>query len=313
MVGPSWKAWLLAAAIPAALVLALGLIPQVFYAYGIAFFILGPFLQAVAASLILGYRQPITFKACASVATLSVSITVLALILMRFEGLLCVAMASPLLFLGIGLGAWVASTIIRQRHERSPSRMLVSTLLLIPGLLLMERAAGPPRYDRVLTSVTEIDAPPEKVWPYVLSLPEVRAKRSWLLRTGVAYPVSTQTFAPEVGAARECRLSTGVMSEQVTAVEKGRILRFKVLDTPESMKETNPFGPVHAMHLRGYYVCDEGEFKLEALPGGRTRLTGTSWYHHRFGPGWYWSLWTDAVVEDVHQLVFDEIKARSVK
>src|SRR5207245_959328 len=36
------------------------------------------------------------------------------------------------------------------------------------------------------------------------------------------------------------------------------------------------------------------------LPGGRTRLQGTTWYRHRMWPAGYWRLWCDAVVHRIH-------------
>jgi hypothetical protein len=100
------------------------------------------------------------------------------------------------------------------------------------------------------------------------------------------------------------------MPERVTAVERERLLRFEVLHTPPTMRELNPFGEVEAGHLNGFFECLEGEFVLEALPGGHTRVVGTTRYRHRFRPAAYWSVWTDYIVRCVHSRVLTEI-ARS--
>ena len=53
-----------------------------------------------------------------------------------------------------------------------------------------------------------------------------------------------------------------------------------------------------------------GEFKLEPLPGGRTKFTGTSCYSYSIYPAWYWGLYTDTVAEQIHMRMMEEIKRR---
>jgi len=51
----------------------------------------------------------------------------------------------------------------------------------------------------------------------------------------------------------------------------------------------------------------DGEFLPTPLPGGRTRLQGTTWYR-RMWPAGYWRLWCDAVVHRIHLRVLRHIK-----
>jgi len=113
-----------------------------------------------------------------------------------------------------------------------------------------------------------------------------------------------------LGARRSCHLSTGEMPEVITRYEPGRCLEFRVLSTPPTMKELNPFHAVEARHLVGYYECLRGRFTLTRLPDGSTELTGTSWYRHRLAPALYWNLWTDEIVHEVHGRVLGAIQRR---
>jgi hypothetical protein len=61
-------------------------------------------------------------------------------------------------------------------------------------------------------------------------------------------------------------------------------------------------------HLKGYFVPQRGRFVLVPLPGGRTRLEGTSWYLHQIWPEWYWTPVTKWVVRGIHQRVLEHIK-----
>lgn len=68
------------------------------------------------------------------------------------------------------------------------------------------------------------------------------------------------------------------MSSPITRWEPGARLSFDVRSQPPSMTELSPYRHVNAPHLEGYMVSRRGEFRLTALPGGRTRLEGSTWY-----------------------------------
>ena len=75
------------------------------------------------------------------------------------------------------------------------------------------------------------------------------------------------------------------------------------------MSEVNPFGDPHPPHLDTALVSERGEFRLDPLPGGRTRLVGTTFYRLRMRPLGYWSLWTDGVIHRVHGRVLRHVKS----
>ena len=62
------------------------------------------------------------------------------------------------------------------------------------------------------------------------------------------------------------------------------------------------------LHLAGYLRPERGRFELTALPGGRTRLEGTSWYRNEMWPAAYWRQWSDPIIHRIHRRVFEHIK-----
>ena len=163
------------------------------------------------------------------------------------------------------------------------------------------------------TTVIEIDAPPAEVWKYVPSFPEITTRPNWLYRAGVAYPLRSGVTGSGVGAKRNCVLSTGVMDEIVAVWEPGHRLEFDVLTVPPAIHEVSLHGELETPHLNGYFVPQRTRFVLVELPGGRTRLEGTSWYSHRIWPEWYWTPVTRQVVHGIHQRVLEHIKALAEK
>jgi len=44
------------------------------------------------------------------------------------------------------------------------------------------------------------------------------------------------------------------------------------------------------------------------LPGGRTRLEGSTWYELDLAPQAYWSIWSDLIVHRIHRRVLEHIR-----
>ena len=61
-------------------------------------------------------------------------------------------------------------------------------------------------------------------------------------------------------------------------------------------------------HLDGYLRVRDGEFRLQPLPGGRTRLEGRTRYEMRIHPAAYWTIWSDALIHAIHARVLGHIK-----
>jgi hypothetical protein len=85
-------------------------------------------------------------------------------------------------------------------------------------------------------------------------------------------------------------------------------LAFDVASHPPPLREWSPYSKVYAPHLDGYFRTERGEFRLIALPGGRTRLEGHSWYVLRMTPAPYWNMIADRILHDIHNRVLLHIK-----
>jgi len=228
------------------------------------------------------------------------------------EGMVCWLMAAPLTIPLYAVGYFAGRQMMdRARDRRAPLSVSVVPLF---ALMTVQMARQTPGAEvRSEATELEINAPPEKVWPYLFNLPDIPETNNVLFKAGIAHPTTIRAMGSTVGDRRECVLSTGVMPERLTVVEPYRRLQFEILDTLKPLNETNPFREVHTPHDRGYFIVQQGEFLLIPLPGGRTKLVGTSRYEHHLYPAPYWSIWTDLVVEQVHRRFMNEVKARAEK
>jgi hypothetical protein len=183
-------------------------------------------------------------------------------------------------------------------------------LLVLPILMSAEHFSPPASRELIVQTVMEIDAPPQIVWAHCVAIQQLPPPTEWLFRAGIACPVRTEIDGTGVNATRRCILSTGPMLERVSIWKPSQQLRFEVISTPPAMKEWSPWN-IHPPHIENVMQVHAGEFRLIALPGNRTRVVGTSWYHHDIWPTAYWSAWSDHVVHLVHRRVLCEVKRLS--
>jgi hypothetical protein len=169
--------------------------------------------------------------------------------------------------------------------------------------------------DRVLPVATtvEIGAPPSKVWTNVVSFSELPPPSHPIFKLGFAYPIRATIEGRGVGAIRRCEFTTGAFVEPITVWNEPKLLKFSVTSQPSPMKETSWYPDIHPAHMDDFLVSEGGEFRLEELPGGRTRLTGTTWYRHEIRPVWYWRPMSDLVIHRIHERVLAHVKALSEK
>lgn len=218
------------------------------------------------------------------------------------EGMVCIAMAWPLVLPLGALGGWMACGIGRARGQGG-----VAMLALLPmGALGRDITARPDVFE--VRSAIEIAATPEQVWKHVVSFSDLPEPAEWYFRTGVAYPKRARIVWSGPGATRYCEFSTGPFVEPIEVWDEPRLLRFRVTENPAPMHEWSPYGEILPKHLHGYLISKQGEFRMTPLANGRTLLEGRTWYQHGLWPTAYWRLWSNAIIHRIHLRVMNHIK-----
>ena len=246
-----------------------------------------------------------TYLASTGVGLASVAVAALALLLFALEGVICIAMALPLLLPLGALGGLMGKAVADS--TRRPLVDVAAAVLLLPLLAGIEPLVFQPRELEVMTAV-EIDAPPAEVWQRVVQFPDLPEPDEWYFRTGIACPMRARIEGEGVGATRYCEFTTGTFVEPITAWEPGQRLAFDVTEQPAPMFELSPYRHVHPPHLDGFLQSNRGEFRLVALPDGRTRLEGRTWYQFAMYPQTYWTLWSDLLIHRIHMRVLRHVQ-----
>jgi uncharacterized membrane protein YhaH (DUF805 family) len=279
------------------------------YAWGL--FLGVPFLTGFISSWFLNVETHHSRFETIRVSMLTTLLIGLALIGLRYEGLICLLMALPLALPFSIAGGLVASYILRYRDRTSTPPTFAAWLAILPLIMFAEHAAKlKPPVVSVTTSVT-IDAPASVVWKNVIAFPPLAAPEEWLFRAGIAYPTSAQIVGVGPGAMRYCRFSTGDFVEPITIWDEDRLLAFEVSSQPQVMRELSPWkiSPPHVQ--RNYMRSRRGQFRLVALSDRRTLLEGTTWYQNDFWPQAYWRAWSDGIVRRIHLRVLQHVKQQA--
>ena len=281
---------------------------EILESYGWGLFVGTPFAMGLVAAVLYGFHAPRSAGACVLVALGSAGVAAGLLAGLALEGLICIVMAAPLVAPLAALGGLVGYTLQR-RHTLVRANGAYSIALALPLLVAAEAVVDArPAVLPVETSVV-VAAPPEVVWRRVVAFPELEPPRELAFRVGIAYPVGARIDGHGVGAVRRCRFSTGDFVEPITVWDEPRRLAFRVAKQPAPMVETSPWGRIHPPHLDGFLHSRRGEFRLTPLAGGRTLLTGTTWYENRMWPERYWRLWSDALIHRIHARVLRHVAA----
>ncbi len=273
--------------------------------YGASLFLGTPLLMGAAAGYLYNRRHSQGYGSSLFVGLGSVFFAEVALLLFALEGAVCLVMAAPLL-LPLGLMGGLIGKAIADATRRSGTE-LMAAILVLPLLAGVEALLVHPS-ERVVTSSVEIDAPPDVVWNNVVVFPELTEPPAWYFACGIACPQRARIVGRGVGATRFCEFTTGTFVEPITKWEPPRHLAFDVAQQPEPMFELTPYRNVHPPHLEYSLKSTRGEFRLIALPGGRTRLEGRTWYRLEMLPQWYWTVWSDGLIHRIHERVLTHIK-----
>ena len=304
--------WLAAVGAAIVTVAATALSVWLFQAYGLVLFIFSPALTGILATLFYAPNNEKSFGKCFVVSLTSILLIAFLIMVFAIEGLICLVMAAPLALaldlIGVAVGKGITTLIRDARTKNYISAVLV---LIIPFLLGFESSTkSQPTVHRVVSTV-EINAPIEKVWETVLAFPQIEKQPEGILKLGFAYPINARIENSGVGAIRYCNFNTGAFVEPITVWQEPNLLAFDVKEQPAPMTETSFYSDLRVPHL-DYIKSQRGQFRLYEK-GDLTVVEGTTFYTHEISPDFYWKLFSDEIIHQIHLRVLNHIKEISEK
>jgi len=278
--------------------------------YGWSMFVGIPFLLGFLSVLISGYHRTISIKLALLITTAATCIFCAVVLVLAFEGFLCIAMAFPILLIISLFGGVIGWAITFQKNQARLNVILAPiALVVIIGILEPKDSNGPPII--AVTTSVEIEANKQQVWDHLINFSTINAPNDWIFKTGIAYPTHAEIKGTGVGAIRECYFTTGAFVEPITQWDAPNLLAFSVDKQPPPMVELSFYDDLEIAHLDAYFESQKGQFKLTSSAHGNTLLEGTTWYKHNIWPNFYWRIWSDFILHRIHNRVLEHIKLKA--
>jgi hypothetical protein len=231
-----------------------------------------------------------------------------------WEGLICIVMFTPIAMVASSVGGLVAGLIARRVESRRANNVSVVCVMFLPLLMsgFEQRFLGE-RDLRNVESVVDIQAAPAVVWKNIERVPRIdpaELQRSWSHAIGFPNPVEATLSREGIGGIRHATFEGGVLFiETVDVWEPERRLGFSIRAQTEQIPPTTL--DEHVTVGGKFFDVLHGEYFLESLSGGGTRLHLVSRHRVSTDFNWYAHLWTDAVMNDLQQRILRVVKNRS--
>jgi hypothetical protein len=259
---------------------------------GWGLFVGTPFAAGVWAGFVTSYGRTTGVGRALGSAFVAYAAVMLALFVLAFEGIACIAMAAPLLLPCVLLGALVGHVLGRARRPEA------AALAAFLGLLLLAHDfVSPPPPVRFRGSVAvRVHASPEVVFENVAAISPVDEPPSWLHAIHARH-VESKLDGRGVGARRRCVYSVGDMEERIVRWEPGREVAFVVDRVPGVIAR-----------------CAEpewGRFVLTPNGDGTTTVTAEGEYSVKIFPAAYWGLWTQTFLREIQLRGLEHAKRMS--
>jgi hypothetical protein len=300
---PNWKASILGALAGFAGGTVFGMLAFLFLskqqgpAMGEALFLLVPVVAGFSITLVA--RK---WDTAAGAGFLSVLVTLVLLIALGKEGVLCALLSLPIiafgLAIGIGIGMLarkVLATGTKNGTGTTGMLLLIGPILIVVGERIETPTLRQPRTEVIQTAI-QVNDPPDRVWGNILSIDNIRASKPMLMYVGLPIPQRCTMQGRGVGAKRTCYFDVGYIEETVTEWSPPSRLGL-------SIDRTHMPG----RHWLGF---ENAEYLIESQGRGTvvTRRTTVSSYLH---PAWYWRPFERLGVEEEHEYILRDLALKA--
>lgn len=264
--------------------------------YGLSFFVFLPF--------ILGYILGRSIIKTASIIGLIFSLTIFFILLIagQLEGMGCVLMSLPIVIIAVVFGAAIGTNIksaLKKRRENKKQNDTIESSL-IPLLLFLCVGFA----EKILTKNNReaIAVKTEMILPYssmevyetIKSVDTLTGEKPFLMKLDLPIPNKCILEKEEIGGIRTCYFSGGSITEKITQLEKGRLLKMDVID--------------YKLPGRKWLGFKEAIYYFDSLGPNSCKLTRITTYTSELTPRFYWQPLEKIGISEEHDYVFDNLK-----
>jgi hypothetical protein len=254
----------------------------------------------LSAGCLLGYRCRVG-PALGAVFAIGLTLSLIASAMMlNLAGVFCGLILLGVLLVPIGIGL-IFGAILRMHLKGSTfsqrSYLPVLAFLVLPVIWAAIEGRSPLQPDEQVQTSMVIRAPVGRAWEAIMFYEEVEHRAPWILRIGLARPLSTRGPSRQVGDVKVCIYNKGQITKRIVVVEPGRRLGFEIIE--------QQIGYERDVQLLG------GSFEFEALGPGQTRVTLVSSYRPLLLPRFCWRWGERIAFRTLHGHVLEGMRLRA--
>ena len=231
-----------------------------------------------------------------------------------WEGLICIAIFTPIALVASTLGGVAAGLIARMMRSRISRNASLACVICLPVLISpIEHQFLSQREMRSVESTIDIKASPAIIWSNIERVPPIRSselRSSWSHAIGFPNPVEATLSKEAVGGIRHATFEGGVLFiETVDTWEPNHHLGFSISAQTDQIPRTTL--DEHVTVGGEFFDVLHGDYELESLPDSEIRLHLRSVHRVSTDLNWYAHLWTDAIMRDLQVRILQVIRERA--
>lgn len=234
-------------------------------------------------------------------------LALMALYIPGLSGLICIVMTIGLVLPLILLGYVIVRLVKRYREIKDEDRLSVLLLPLIPFLIAAPAEHYMNKDKEVIISVSTervFNYTPEEVYDAIKSVDTLDAEKPLLMKFDLPVPVKCVLEKEAVGGIRTCYFDkgnlsrgdfgSGTITEKITQLERGKILKMDVIDY-------NLIG-------RNWLGFKEAIYYFTPIGNKSCKLTRITTYTSVLKPRFYWQPMEKIGISQEHDYVFNNLQ-----
>ncbi|MCX5660969.1 MAG: hypothetical protein NTW19_14790 [Planctomycetota bacterium] len=261
----------------------------------------------VSMGVLVGYGVTGRMIARLVAVLFAVVATGLALITMHPAGIFCGIILTGIFMVpasfGLLFGAVLRQALKRTRFSQRWHLPILLCLLLPLGVDQIEHRFFDPPEPEVVETHVELPFDPDRAWSAWMFYEEVRRPAPLVLRLGLPRPLGSTGKVTKVGDSRTCNYVHGRLVKQITALEPGKRVAFKVVEQTHVED--------HAVQLL------RGSFEFAPVGDHHTAATLRTEYVPLLTPRFCWRPIEVACLHTLHRFVLegmaDRVEERSAE
>ncbi|UII20459.1 polyketide cyclase [Fulvivirga ligni] len=220
------------------------------------------------------------------------------LICIGLEGLLCTIMALPILLpmliLGWAIRRWYLKYYNKKKDGLSIYSIFIPMVILVVGVPIENTLVN--HESQTIEVRSEIILPYEvmQVYDAIKSVDTLTGELPWLMEVDLPVPYKCILEEEKVGGLRTCYFEGGRIVEQITALEKGKLLKMDVIN--------------YELTGRKWLGFKEAIYEFDSIGVDSCKMTRITTYTSTLYPRAYWEPLERMGIEQEHQYVFNNLK-----